>query len=329
MAINFAILGLGMIAKVMASTILQMNKSGDKSVKLYAAASRSLEKSQSFCKEFSVERSYGSYDELYNDNNIDLVYIATPHSCHFEEVKLCLEHGKNVLCEKAFTVNAKQAKELIDLAKAKKLLLAEAIWTRYQPMRKIIGDTINSNIVGPVTMLTANLGYDIVSVPRLVKPELAGGALLDVGIYPLNFANMILGDPDRVEAVCIKNASGVDMSNSITLCYEKTGVMAVLCSSAMGISDRFGMIHCKRGFIQVDNVNNPQGLKVFDSNYSLIKEIKCPKQLTGYEYEVSACVKAIEDGKIECPQMPHERTLYMMQLMDSIRAQLGIKYPFE
>lgn len=329
MAINFAILGLGMIAKVMASTILQMNKSGAKSVKLYAAASRSLEKSQSFCKEFSVERSYGSYDELYNDNNIDLVYIATPHSCHFEEVKLCLEHGKNVLCEKAFTVNAKQAKELIDLAKAKKLLLAEAIWTRYQPMRKIIADTINSNIVGPVTMLTANLGYDIVSVPRLVKPELAGGALLDVGIYPLNFANMILGDPDRVEAVCIKNASGVDMSNSITLCYEKTGAMAVLCSSAMGISDRFGMIHCKRGFIQVDNVNNPQGLKVFDSNYSLIKEIKCPKQLTGYEYEVSACVKAIEDGKIECPQMPHERTLYMMQLMDSIRAQLGIKYPFE
>lgn len=329
MAINFAILGLGMIAKVMASTILQMNKSGDKSVNLYGAASRSLEKSQSFCKEFSAEKAYGSYEDLYEDPKVDLVYIATPHSCHFEEVKKCLEHGKNVLCEKAFTVNAKQAKELIDLSKEKKLLLAEAIWTRYQPMRQIIADTINSNIIGPVTMLTANLGYDIVSVPRLVKPELAGGALLDVGIYPLNFANMILGDPDSVDAVCIKNASGVDMSNSITLCYEKTGVMAVLCSSAMGISDRFGMIHCKKGFIQVDNVNNPQGLKVFDSNYSLIKEIKCPKQLTGYEYEVAACVQAIEQGKIECPQMPHERTLYMMQLMDSIRAQLGIKYPFE
>ena len=245
MAINFAILGLGMIAKVMASTILQMNKSGDKTVKLYAAASRSLEKSQSFCKEFSVERSYGSYDELYNDNNIDLVYIATPHSCHFEEVKLCLEHGKNVLCEKAFTVNAKQAKELIDLAKEKKLLLAEAIWTRYQPMRKIIADTINSNIVGPVTMLTANLGYDIVSVPRLVKPELAGGALLDVGIYPLNFANMILGDPDSVEAVCIKNASGVDMSNSITLCYEKTGVMAVLCVTTITVMPPSRQALCK------------------------------------------------------------------------------------
>lgn len=329
MAINFAILGLGMIARVMANTILQMNKAGDHCVRLYAAASRSKEKSQSFCSEFSVATSYGSYEELYKDPNVDLVYIATPHSCHFEEVKQCLQHGKNVLCEKAFTVNAKQAKELIELAKEKKLLLAEAIWPRYQPMRKIIVDTINSNVVGPVTMLTANLGYDIVSVPRLVKPELAGGALLDVGIYPLNFANMILGDPDSVEATCIKNASGVDMSNSITLCYEKTGVMAVLCSSAMGISDRFGMIHCKKGFIQVDNINNPQGLKVFDCNYSLIKEIKCPKQLTGYEYEVSACVRAIEQGKIECPEMPHERTLYMMQLMDSIRAQLGIRYPFE
>lgn len=329
MPLNFGILGLGMIARVMADTVLKMNNSGDKSVRLYAAASRSMEKSLNFSKEFSVEKAYGSYEELYKDPNVDLVYIATPHSCHFEDVKQCLEHGKNVLCEKAFTVNAKQAKELIDLAQKKKLLLAEAIWTRYQPMRKIIDDTISSGIVGPVTMLTANLGYNIVSVPRLVKPELAGGALLDVGIYPLNFANMILGDPDSVEAVCIKNAAGVDMSNSITLCYEKTGVMAVLCSSALGVSDRFGMIHCKKGFIQVDNINNPQGLKIFDSNYSLIKEIKCPEQLTGYEYEVSACVSAIEQGLTECPQMPHERTLYMMQLMDTIRSQLGIKYPFE
>lgn len=327
--INFAIVGAGSIAKLMATTIKMMNKGGDESVKLYAIASRSLEKAKEFAKEFGIEKAYGSYEELYNDPAINLVYIATPHNFHYEQTKACLEHGKHVLCEKAFTVNAKEAKELIDLSKEKKLLLAEAIWTRYQPMRQIINDVISSGIVGPAYMITANLGYSIADKPRLVKKDLAGGALLDVGVYPINFTNMIFGDPTGVEATCIKNQEGVDVSNSITLTYADTGRMAVLCSSAICVSDRFGMIHCKDGFIQVENINNPQSIQVFNKQYQLIKEIKCPKQYTGYEYEVVACVKAIEAGLCECEQMPHERTLYIMNLLDSIRAQLGIKYPFE
>ena len=119
------------------------------------------------------------------------------------------------------------------------------------------------------------------------------------------------------------------MSNSMTLRYKDTGAMAVLCSSATGISDRFGMIHGPKGFIMVENINNPQSLKVFDSAYQLVKEIKCPKQYTGYEYEVEACIEALEKGELECSAMPHDETIYVMQLMDSIRAQLGIKYPFE
>lgn len=326
---NFAIIGAGSIAKVMAHTIKLMNKGGDESVNLYAVASRSLDKAKDFAREFSIEKAYGSYDELYCDPEVDLVYIATPHNFHFEQAKACHNHGKHVLCEKAFTVNAKEAKELIELASEKKLLLAEAIWTRYQPMRKIINDMIASNIVGPVTMITANLGYSMAEKSRIIKKDLAGGALLDVGVYPINFVNMILGDPTSVDAVCIKNLEGVDVSNSITFSYQNTAQMAVLCSSALGVSDRFGMIHCRNGFIQVDNINNPQGLKVFNEQYQLIKEIACPKQYTGYEYEVASCVRAIEEKKIECPEMPHERTLYIMQLLDSIRAQLGVKYPFE
>lgn len=327
--LNYAILGAGSIARVMAKTVNMMIAEGNNCVKLAAVASRSLEKSKNFAKEFGIEKAYGSYDDLYNDPSIDLVYIATPHNFHFEQCKKCLEHGKHVLCEKAFTVNAKEAKELCKLAKEKKLLITEAIWTRYQPMRAIIDETVASGIVGFPMMVTANLGYFISMNERLVKPELAGGALLDVGVYSLNFANMVLGDPDKVDAVCVKNKAGVDMSNSMTLTYEKTGQMAVLCSSAMSVSDRFGMIHCTKGFIQVDNINNPQGLKVFDIEYNLVKEIKCPKQYTGYEYEVIEAAKAIENGLTECDAMPHERTIYMMELMDSIRAQLGIKYPFE
>ena len=327
--VNFAILGCGGIAKVMANTVNAMIKGGNNKIKLYCAASRDLQKAQDFCKEFNVEKAYGSYDEFYKDPNVDLVYIATPHSCHFEEVKKCLENGKNVLCEKAYTVNAKQAQELCKLAKEKKLLGAGGVGTGDQPRRESMGEAVKSGIIGPVTMVTANLGYSIAHVPRLTTPELAGGALLDVGVYTLNFACMVLGHPDDVDAVCVKNQKGVDMSNSMTLRYKDTGAMAVLCSSATGISDRFGMIHGPKGFIMVENINNPQSLKVFDSAYQLVKEIKCPKQYTGYEYEVEACIEALEKGELECSAMPHDETIYVMQLMDSIRAQLGIKYPFE
>lgn len=327
--LNFAILGAGSIARVMATTINKMNSSGNNIVKLAAVASRSLDKSKQFASEFNIEKAYGSYDELYNDPSIDIVYIATPHNFHYEQCKSCLQHKKNVLCEKPFTVNAKQAKELLDMAAEKKVFITEGIWTRYQPMRRIIDEEIKSGIIGKPMMVTANLSYNMTQKERLLKPELAGGALLDVGIYALNFANMILGDPDEVDSSCIKNAAGVDMSNSVTFTYKDTAKMAVLCSSALCVSDRFGMIHGSEGFIMVENINNPQSLKIFDNAYNLIKEINAPEQLTGFEFEVEEVAKAIKNGEIQCSSMPHERILYMMNLMDSIRAQMGIKYPFE
>ncbi len=327
--LNFAILGAGNIARKMASTINQISLKGNSSVKLTAVASRSIEKSKSFATEFNIEKAYGSYEDLYNDPNIDLVYIATPHNFHFEQSKCCLEHSKNVICEKPFTVNAKEAKILLDLANEKNLFITEAIWSRYVPMRKIIADEINSGIIGTPLVLTANLGYAISGNERLVKPELAGGALLDVGIYALTFADMFFGEPDCVEASCVKNAAGVDMTNAVTFTYTKEAKMALLCSSAISVSDRYGCIHGTKGYIMVSNMINPQSLKVFDANDKLLKEIKAPEQITGFEYEVYESIDAINKGKLECESMPHERILYMMNLMDSIRAQLGIKYPFE
>ena len=180
--IKIAILGAGSIARQMAYTISNMDN-----VDAYAVAARDFERAEKFAKEYGFEKAYGSYEAMLKDENVDLVYIATPHSHHYEHSMLCLNHGKHVLCEKAFTANAKQAEEVLKLAESKKLLITEAIWTRYMPMAKTLNEVIQSGIIGEVTSLTANLGYVIKDIPRLIEPKLSGGALLDVGIYTINF----------------------------------------------------------------------------------------------------------------------------------------------
>lgn len=321
---NVGIIGAGKIAKKMATTI-----NGMATASAYAIGSRSLEKAQAFAKEFGMQKAYGSYEELVGDPDIGLVYVATPHSHHADVIKLALEHNKPVLCEKAFTVNEKQAKEVIDLAKSKNLLLAEAIWTRYLPMRQMLDEVLSSGIIGEVKSLTANLGYVIDSVPRLGDPKLAGGALLDVGVYTINFMLMVLGEHfEHFESTAIMTDSGVDGHNSITFSYPNH-VMAILHSTQHALTDRRGMIFGTKGFIEVQNINNPEAIRVYDLDYKLVKELAQPAQITGFEYQVQACIDAIAAGSIECPQMPHSEILRVMHIMDDIRTQWGLKYPGE
>ncbi len=327
--IKLGILGAGKIAAVMAETVKRINHAGDLSVKLQAIGSRSLSKAQQFIKENDLLcTAYGSYDELVADPKIDLIYIATPHNFHKAHTLLALNHGKHVLVEKPFTVNSKEAEELFNKAKEKKLLVTEAIWTRYQPMRRIIEDELKSGIIGTPMHITANLGYNLASKERIVKPELAGGALLDLGVYVINFATMFMGHPENVEASCVKNALGIDMQDSISLTFAG-GRMASLQATALAVTDRRGVIAGSNGFIEVDNVNNPERLRVYNTKYELVKTIERPTQHTGFEYELLETCDAIRKGHTECASMPHAETLYIMSLMDSIRAQFGIKYPFE
>lgn len=326
--ICFAILGAGSIAGTMAQTIQQMRASGNQQVSLYAVAARDGKRAEAFAQAYGVERAYGSYEEMLLDDKVQLVYVATPHSHHYDHVMMCLEHGKHVLCEKAFAVNAQQAREMLQCARDKGLLLTEAIWTRYQPMREIIAQTVHSGVIGETKMLTANLGYEIMRKERIVEPALAGGALLDVGIYPLNFAEMVFGAGAKIHAACIKSDQGVDLNDSMTLIWED-GKMAVLNAGANCVSDRKGIIYGTKGFVVVENINNPQSISVYDSKYQLMQRQECPKQLTGYEYEVMETVSCIMDGKLECPSMPHEETIHMMEVMDEARRQMGIRYPFE
>ncbi|MBQ7434079.1 MAG: Gfo/Idh/MocA family oxidoreductase [Lachnospiraceae bacterium] len=325
---KLGILGAGHIAETMAKTVHQMQKAGQGHVELYAVASRNMERAQQFAKQNGVEKAFGSYEEMLCDSALDIVYVATPHSHHSQHMKLCIQHGKHVLCEKAFTGNAAQAAEVLQLAKERGVLVTEAIWTRYQPMRKIIYDLVWSGIVGTPTTLTANLAYAISDKERLKQPDLAGGALLDIGIYGLNFAEMVFDRPDGVHATCIKTDTGVDRQESVTLTWED-GRMAVITSSICGISDRKGIIYCTKGFFIVENINNPQSITAYDTNYQVVQHVDCPPQLTGYEYEVLEAERALAEGKTECASMPHADTLHMMELMDEIRRQFGVRYPFD
>ena len=300
----------------MAGTIKKM-----KNVKCHGVASRSEERAQEFANEYGIKVAYTSYEEMLLDDKIDLIYIATPHSEHYANMKLCIENGKNVLCEKAFTANAKQAEEILALAKEKGVFVAEAMWVRYMPMLTTIKGILNSGIIGEPAMLTANLSYPISGKRRLTDPALAGGTLLDLGVYTLNFAAMMFGkDIEKMESTCTYTETGVDASESITITY-KDGRMAVLNGTMNGVSDRRGVIYGPKGYIAIENINNFESVTVYDAGYKAVKTVKAPKQITGYEYEVYACMEAIEKGEKECWEMPHDEILRIMQQMDGLRAQ--------
>ncbi|MTK07829.1 MAG: Gfo/Idh/MocA family oxidoreductase [Hungatella sp.] len=318
------IMGTGRIASVLAETMVQMPE-----ICLYGAASRNLEKAEDFAARFSIKKAYGSYEELAADSEVQLIYIATPHSEHSRNARLCLEHGKHVLCEKSFAANYSQAKEMIDLAQEKNLMITEAMWVRYMPMADTLKEVLASGIIGEPMTLTANLAYLVSDKHRIVAPELAGGALLDVGVYTLNFASLVFGDEiTDITSSVIKTETGVDAQNSITLLYPG-GKMAVLNSSIQVLSDRQGIIYGTKGFLVVENINNFESICVYNTDRKLVGSYQRPEQITGYEYQVLASKDAIEQGWTECPQMPHQTTLHVMKVMDELRRQWGIRYPFE
>lgn len=319
MKLKFGILGAGNIANSMAITINALEE-----VKLYAIASRNLEKANAYKEKYNIDKAYGSYEELAEDENVDVIYIATPHAFHFEHAMMCLRHGKHVLCEKAFTVDAKQAEELTRYAREKSLFLGEAMWTRFMPLTKKMHHLIKEKVVGDVVSVSANLNFPMLQKERLTKKELAGGALLDVGIYPLTIADLVIDDEiERIYATGILNENGVDKISQYTI-YYKNGVMADLNAGMCSFSDGNAVISCTGGMIIVEGVNCPRAIKVFGEHWNLIAEYTCEKQITGYEYEVLACVRAIKSGALYCEEISHKKTIHMLQIMDEIRNQIGV-----
>ena len=321
---NVGIIGAGRIVNIVVQALLATPQTN-----CYAIASRDLSRAQEYAKKYGFEKAYGSYKEMLQDPNVELVYIATPHSHHYEHMMMCIEHGKPVLCEKAFTLNADQARKVQAAAKEKGVYVAEAIWPRYMPSRKMINDVIASGIIGKVNTLTANLSYKIDDKERIVTPELAGGALLDIGVYGINFAIMHFGwDVERVESSVKMTDAGVDAMETITIFY-KDGRMAVLTHSIYARSDRKGIIHGEKGYIVVENINNPQSVSVFDDNDQLLAHYDVPQQINGYEYEFMESVECISAGKTESNSMTLDESVFMMEVMDSLRKSWGLVYPQE
>jgi predicted dehydrogenase len=236
---------------------------------------------------------------------------------------------KPCLVEKAFMANHRQAKEIIDLAHERKVFLAEAIWTRYQPALKMVNDLISSGRIGTPRLLTATLGYSMGDKPRIMRADLCGGALLDLGVYCLNFARMFCpADIVSMEGQCVKSATGMDLTNAMTLILAD-GMLCNLQSSASCVGDNIGVIAGTDGNLIIDNVNNPQKITVNTHDREFVEDIHVPQQITGYEYQFLACRQALIDGLLEPREMPHEETLYIMQLMDTLRQKWGVHYPMD
>ena len=313
---NVGIIGAGHIAEKMAFTLNRMEDAA-----AYAVASRSLEKAENFASAHGVEKAYGSYEELLDDPQVDLVYVATPHSLHLRHVKMCLEKGRPVLCEKAFMLNRAEAEEAIRLSEERNVFLAEAIWTRYMPFRKTVREVIDSGRIGRPMMLTAHLGYPVAHKERIIDPSLGGGALLDLGVYVINFALMMFGDGiSGISSTCVKADTGVDLQESITFTWPD-GKMAVMQSTALCASERQAIICGDKGYIILDNINNPLKAEIWSAGHVLEETLHAPEQITGFEYQVRACISAIREGRIETDFMPHSETLRVMELMDTVRTR--------
>lgn len=325
MALNIGILGAGRIAEKMVKTFAMLAE-----VQSVAVAAREQRRAQEFAFRNGIPKSYGSYEELVTDPEVELVYIATPNAFHYKHMMLCLQQGKHILCEKTFTCTADEAEQVFSEAKRKNLFVAEAIWPRYMPMAAYLSSLRDSLPLGEIIGLSANLSYPVYyQKKRLRLPELGGGALLDVGIYPLTFAAIIMGDVVKsIHSSAILSDTGVDLQNAITLQYPEEKI-AVLHSSVLAHSDRRGVIFCTDGYIEVENINNFECVSLFDNNHRLLQRTDRKQQLTGYEYEILAAVRAIEHGESECADMPAEKTVRMMRLLDQIRHQWGMYFPGE
>lgn len=323
---KFGILGCGHIAGKMAFAVKTLEKLGY-GIEAYAVASRTFSKAERFAADYAFAKAYGSYEELAADSKIDLIYIATPHSEHAANSLLCLKHSKNLLVEKAFTANGKEAVQVIATAKEKGTFLCEAMWTRFLPAVQTIKEKILSGKIGSVKCIEADFSMPLSHIERLRNPQLAGGALLDLGVYSLTFADIFLSDPQiggpgnriaKMETKSIPFYTGVDATDWIHFVYSN-GQMANLKTSMVSPLHNEGVIHGTKGFIRVQNLNNMVEFQLFDCEGNLTEKI-APREIANfYEYEVLACKKAIESGFKECAEMPWQKTVEMMNVLDDLQ----------
>lgn len=324
--IRWGILGTGNIASAFARALNSMDDSS-----LDAVASRNDIRAKEFAERFKIEKSYGSYEELAKDPDIDVIYIAVPHTEHKSMAGLCIKNKKAVLCEKPFTINSKDTKELINMAKEHNVFLMEAMWTRFLPVNQKVKQWIKEGRIGKVLHIRAKFGFHSNYDPqsRLYNPSLGGGALLDVGVYPISYTTFLLErTPDKIVSSVIIGASAVDEQNVVIFHYND-GVLADLSSSITCVTGEDALIVGERGIIRVDRFWRAESAKLYDNSYKCMEEYKEPFKTNGYEYEAAEVNRCLREGLKISPLNPLTDTLSNMKLMDEIRNQWGLVYPGE
>lgn len=297
---------------------------------LLAVGSRSLERARDFARQFDILRAYGSYEELIADPEVDVIYVATPHPMHKDAVLMCLKAGKAVLCEKPITLNAKEAEEIINYARESKVFLMEAMWSRFLPAAAKVREWLKRGIIGDVRMIKADFGFrcDWNTENRLLKPELGGGALLDVGIYVISFASMIFGkEPSNISSLSNIGETGVDEQFASIFGYEN-GELAVLTAAVRTDTTHDAYIYGTKGYIHIPSFWQANSAAVY-VNGKVVESFIVENNISGYSYEVQEVNSCLRKGKIESSEMPLVETLAIMKTMDRLREQWKFKYPME
>jgi len=322
---KWGILGPGAIARSFAKGLTTL-----KNAIPCAVGSRDLSRAQAFADEYGFQRAYGSYVELAGDPDVDVIYVATPHPFHADAVITCLEGGKAVVCEKPFAANAGQAARMIECARKNNVFLMEGMWTRFLPSIVKVRELISGGAIGPVRHVNADFGFRAGVNPesRLFAPALAGGSLLDVGIYNLSFCSMIFGGegPERVQSHMNIGTTDVDETATVMLNY-KGGQSALTISSIRLSTAHDAAIYGEEGFIKLPGYWH--GNTVILSNKDGVQEMEFPFEPTGFQFEAAEVMSCLEKGLKECPIMPLDETLAIAKTLDKVRFDNHLTYPFE
>jgi predicted dehydrogenase len=322
--IQWGVIGPGAIARKFAAALATVE-----GAELAAVASRTQSSADAFGEEFGIERRYVGYDLITADPDIDIVYIATPHPFHAAHAELCIDAGKPVLCEKPFTVNADQAREVISYAREEGVFVMEAMWTRFFPAMSHLRKVLEDGVLGEVRLIQADFGFRGTFDPtgRLFAPNLAGGALLDVGVYPISFASMVMGAPTRVGGVCRKGRTGVDEVAAVTLMND-SGQIASLTTAVTLDTPQEAYVLGTKGHVKIPSPWwQPTALEITAGGSTERHEF--PMQCNGFEYQILEAMSCLTQGRTESSVLPLDETLSIVETMDELRAQWGIIYPFE
>ncbi|WP_309710809.1 Gfo/Idh/MocA family oxidoreductase [Pseudolysinimonas sp.] len=319
--LRWGILGAGGIARMQVGDMQQHGYT------VTAVAARDLAKAQAFADEFDIATAYGSYEELAADPGIDAIYIATVHPTHAATARLALEGGKHVLVEKPFTMDAAEAQELVDLATSKKLVILEAMWTRWLPHMVRIREILAAGLLGEVRTVTADHDQKIDHIARLIRPELGGGALLDLGIYPVSLAWDVLGAPDTVLAHATMTDAGVDRETAIILGYP-SGAHAVMQVQMSGTGPNRAAIVGTEGRIEIDSVWYTQtAFTRYDAAGEVVERFDERDPGRGMQFQTAELERIVASGKLEGDILPPSQTVAIMETLDEVRRQIGLSYP--